>query len=196
MNNSKKLMYDAFGAAAYNEAVRIADEILSTDQDDWDAIYIKASVKSLPIPELYDEEGALLLAESAVQRKPDDVTRWLGLAEIRTSCGKYEDAEGAYRYVLSMDPRNLQATVGLACLIDHPGVTTTLEACRQLLQQARQTYPSAWEPYYYGAHIEWELGRVQEARSLFESALIRLSPTDDLMRGAIGGALGKLPALE
>jgi tetratricopeptide (TPR) repeat protein len=64
------------------------------------------------------DEDALEAIEAAVEREPDDVDLWLGLASHRLSMLDHAAAEHAYREVLRRDPSNDLANLGLAVVFE------------------------------------------------------------------------------
>ncbi len=76
----------------------------------------------------YRDEEALEAIEEAVRRAPADVELGLGLASHRLTRQLHAAAEEAYRRVLTIDPRNKLAYLGIATVLDQVNRTDDLAA--------------------------------------------------------------------
>jgi len=75
--------------------------------DAWEAIGKLLRLKSKPAE-------AVRFFETAVSIQPDATRSWSELADTYRSLGKLEEAEGAYRKVLELDPKDANAALRLA----------------------------------------------------------------------------------
>jgi|GEM_PF-1056906 len=111
----------AFRRGDYATALKIGSRALNEMPGNFDAAYLLASIKSLPMPESYDANAAMALMADSVKACPTDEKRWLALAEVQTSCGEYAAAAVTYRKTLERWPQSSGALAGLALLRGHPG---------------------------------------------------------------------------
>jgi tetratricopeptide (TPR) repeat protein len=181
-------MQRAFDQGEFRLAFDLGRQILSKEPGHWRASYLIASIKSLPLPEFFDADGALEIISAAIKANPEDHKRQLGLAEVQTSCGMYAEAADVYGRVLKRSPDCCEALVGLALLQGHPGVRLSLAEAEHLLTHAIETSPTSGEALYYlGAHKR-KAGRLLEAKSHFARAL-SLLPHESPIRAAAEDAL-------
>ncbi len=80
------------------------------------------------LKEQFREEEALEAIEEAVRRDPDDVELALGLASHRLMLLRHADAEETYRRVLTIDPSNKLAYLGVATTLELTNRTAELAA--------------------------------------------------------------------
>ncbi len=83
----------------------------------------------------FRDEDALEAIEEAVRRAPDDIELLLGLASHRLTRGRHAAAEEAYRRVLTVDPENTLAYLGVATVLDQTNRTDELA---ELVKEAEQ----------------------------------------------------------
>jgi len=189
---AKCLMRAAYRRVDYARALALAERVLAKVPDDFEAIRTKVYIKAVPLPEFCDYGQAVAIAEAAAQRAVNDVERWLVLAHVHELGGEHGDAERTFRKVLGLEPDNLEAVVGLSILPGAPGTSITVEEAQVLLDRTAQIYPLRWEPYYYQAHIRWQLGKLDEAKALFEIARRRIPRTNKAMRESVDDGLRKV----
>jgi tetratricopeptide (TPR) repeat protein len=84
----------------------------------------------------YRDEEALEAIEEAVRRAPGDVELALGLASHRLTRGRHAAAEEAYRRVLTIDPGNTLAYLGVATVLDQTNRTEELAALVKEAEEA------------------------------------------------------------
>ena len=84
----------------------------------------------------FRDEDALEAIEEAVRRAPGDVELMLGLASHRLTRGRHAAAEEAYRRVLTIDPGNSLAFLGVATVLDQTNRTDELAALASEAEQA------------------------------------------------------------
>ena len=170
MNKTLELN-NAFKNGDYKVVLDKAHAILSEEPENWDAIYLVASVKSMPLPDFYDPDTAVALVAAAIEKNSEHETRWLALAEIQTSCGRYGDASDTYKRILLNWPNSYQGMIGLALLYGHPQIKQTHVESRQFLERAIATAPDRGEAYYYLGHQKKMMGEISAAIPLFEHSL-------------------------
>ena len=88
----------------------------------------------------YRDEEAHEAIEEAVRRAPGDVELALGLASHRLTRGRHAAAEEAYRRVLTIEPGNTLAYLGIATVLDQTNRTDDLAA---LVKEAEEASVSA-----------------------------------------------------
>ncbi len=174
-----KSMNDAFGSGRYSQAIKMADEQLKIDPYDWDALYMKASIYSLPIPEYCDYYAAIGIIMFALDSDRADINRWHAAGDIFDSSGIYAEAERCYRRVLEMDPTNYKAIISLAVNRGAHGTQITAEEVKTLLETAISSKPSEWNAYHHLAVLLRELGDKKQAMEMYESALVRIPDTEN-----------------
>lgn len=76
----------------------------------------------------FRDEDALEAIEEAVRRAPGDIELLLGLASHRLTRGQHAGAEEAYRRVLTIDPGNTLAYLGVATVLDQTNRMAELAA--------------------------------------------------------------------
>lgn len=177
--SKKKLMNDAFGSGRYSDAIRMADEQLKIDPEDWDALYMKASIYSAPIPEYCDYYTAIGIIMFALDSDRADINRWHAAGDVFDSSGIYAEAERCYRRVLEMDPTNYKAIISLAVNRGAHGTQITVEEVKTLLETAISSKPDEWNAYHHLAVLLRELGDKKQAMEMYESALVRLPKTEN-----------------
>lgn len=177
--SKKQLMRDAFNSGRYSRALRIANKYLRTNPGDWDALYMKASIYSAPLPKYCDYYSAIGIILFALDADRDDVKRWHAAADVFEMAGLYAEAERCYRKVLEMDPTNYQAIIALTVHRRAHGTQVTAEEARTLLETAISSKPDEWNAYHHLAVLLRELGDKKKAMEMYESALARLPETDE-----------------
>jgi len=188
MEESKiKLMKDAFRKGRYKKALKNANNYLSNvNPSDWDALWMKATIYSTPLPKYTNYYAAIGIIMVALDRDRTDINRWLAAAEVFDLCGIYAEAERCYRKVLEMDPTNYGAIIGLAVSLGSLGTQITKEEAKSLLETAISSKPDKWNAYHHLASLLlMRLGDKEKAMEMYKSALVRLSNTDpanELMR--------------
>ena len=85
----------------------------------------------------FRDDEALEAIEEAVRRAPGDVELTLGLASHRLTRGRHAAAEEAYRRVLTIDPANTLAYLGVATVLDQTNRTEELAALVKEAEQAK-----------------------------------------------------------
>jgi tetratricopeptide (TPR) repeat protein len=175
----KKLMNEAFRSGRYSKAIKIADQQLKIDPGDWDAIYMKASIYSLPLPKYCDYYTAIGMIMFGVDSDRTDINRWHAAGDIFDMSGIYAEAERCYRKVLEMDPINYKAIISFTVLQGAPGTQITKEEAKALLETAISSKPNEWNAYHHLANLLRELGDNKKALELYESALVRITNTEN-----------------
>jgi len=177
--SKRKLINNAFGSGRYSQAIRMADEQLKTDPEDWDALYMKASIYSSPLPDYCDYYAAIGIIMFALDSDRTDINRWVAAGDVFDSCGIYAEAERCYRRVLEMDSTNYRAIIGLATNRGAHGTQITIEEVKTLLETAISSKPDEWNAYHRLALLLRELGDNKKAMEMYESALVRLPDTEN-----------------
>lgn len=172
-------MNDAFRSGRYSQAIKMADEQLKIDPYDWDALYMKASIYSSPMPEFCDYYTAIGIIMFALDSDRTDINRWHAAGDVFDSSGIYAEAERCYRRVLEMDPTNYKAIISLAVNRGAHGTQITAEEVKSLLETAISSKPDEWNAYHHLALLLRELGDKKKAMELYESALVRLPDTEN-----------------
>jgi Tfp pilus assembly protein PilF len=96
------------------------------------------------------------------------------------------------KQMLGQDPANTFARYGLAMEYANSGQLEQAMAEFRSLVQQDENYAAA---YYHGGQVLEKLGRVEEARSLYEKGIEASTRKGDLhTRSEIEAALGMLPA--
>ena len=84
----------------------------------------------------FRDDEALEAIEEAVRRAPSDIELTLGLASHRLTRGRHAASEQAYRQVLTIDPRNTLAFLGVATVLDQTNRTEELTALVKEAEEA------------------------------------------------------------
>lgn len=172
----------AFDSGNFQEAIRLADRLLSFDTSDFDAISVKARTLAVPDPEFCNYEAAVTLAKKLVDRDPLNAANWVELAEIQKMSGLYVEAQASYRNALEIDPDNYDALVGLASLFRHPTIGLSLKEARQLLERGLKSNPSRWEAHLSLAQLLNNAGNKDQAVFHYTAALKSLTLGDTGVR--------------
>lgn len=195
-NNRMNIMEQAYKEGCYKKALQIADDYLANQNgDDLDALFMKASILSSPIPEYCDYHRALGIALYALNLDLSNIESWLQYGSVCDCCGVYTEAERAYRMVIKMDTSNYFALKCLAALYSHPGVDITIEESILLLENVVSLYPNEWEPRQNLAISYLETGRTDEAKIMLTKAkemFTVTTPDDQMILDTIKKQLNKI----
>ncbi len=176
----KKMMEEFCKKEQYSKALQVAEDYLEKqDCYDWDALYMKAFIYSIPIPEYTDYYASIGIITVALNQDRYDINRWLAAGEIFENCGVYGESERCYRKAREMDPINYTAIIGLAVNRRAPGTQITNTEVKNLLETAISSKPDEWNAYHHLAVLLRELGDKKQAMEMYESALVRLPDTEN-----------------
>jgi tetratricopeptide (TPR) repeat protein len=176
---NRNLMNEAFRQGQYQRVLDIADGWLNThDGCDWDALYMKATLLSTPLPEFSDYHRAVGIVLEALNSDMHDVTRWTGFAQVCDNCGVYAFAEMAYRRALEIAPDDYNALMGLSTMSLGIGTTVTLDEEHVILTKAMSLYPNVAYVYYRMAALYQRRQEKAKALDMLYRAQSRLSDDD------------------
>ena len=110
----------------------------------------------------------------AIMASPSSVEALLGLTLPLAAKQDWQEVEASYQKILGMDPANYTAHLRLGQIYLNRG---DYAIAATHLSTALEAYPASYEAVLYSAWNDASLGKKDEARKLFEHALM-LSPGD------------------
>jgi tetratricopeptide (TPR) repeat protein len=167
------------------QALKEEEAALALDQRHTPALALKAG---LLFSEGRPEDGLQVLRE-AVNRRPEDATLRVELADLLTDAKRFTDAEAEYRHVLDRRPRDSRALLGLGLVL---GATGRPEAAVRPLTGAVEADPENDEARFARAEVFEQVGRLADARADYQWVATESARPD--LRRIAGERLASLPA--
>lgn len=164
-------MQKAFRSGDYDKAMTIAKKLLKNDTDVFDATYMLASIKSLPLPEYCNYAEAIELMANFVASNPNHEDGWVCLGEVQQSGDDCKSASETYRSALIRRPNSYHALVKLAILQIYSEASVSVQESQDLLNRAIQIDPKRIDAYYHLGIQKKAQGDIVAARILFMQAV-------------------------
>jgi tetratricopeptide (TPR) repeat protein len=170
-------------------AYAIYDSLLDAAPDD---PHVLREYGQARYAEYDDLEGAAQLFERALRAEPGSVPTMLWLADVSSlGYGRgYDGAADLYREVIRLQPREVDAYVGLGLLARTPGQPVPVDEAIRAYRSAAEIDPQRVDARASLGLLLWERGQREEAKAALAEALGLLSgPTQEDRAATLTAAL-------
>lgn len=116
-----------------------------------------------------DVAGALALAEKTSQSHPESDRPWVTRGDILVAMNRDPaGALAAYREAIKLNPKNLQARLGVINLLLHQ---RNIDAAAQEVEALKKAQPGGWHAQYYAALLAFERGDLKTSYEAVQQLL-------------------------
>ncbi len=147
--------------------------------------------------EYYDK--AIVPMEFLVEKSPDVVTYWKKLASLYQKVGRTDDAIGAYKTLIKLDPSNRNNYFNVAIIYQK---LDQLSVARSYLQKASKASPEPWDmPIFIEGQLYEQAARNCGSFEWIDKCVYKLASDTYVKAARVGGAIssaaaGRVKALE